>query len=222
MATDTNVKSLVLNRMTKAQYDAATKSTTELYLVPDSSKPIYYGTCSTAAGTAAKVVVCEGFVLETGATVRVKFTNANSHNGTATLNVNSTGAKNITRAGGTTSRYWWTANEVVDFVYNGTTWDMVDKGAASTTYYGLTRLSDSTSSTSTSLAATANAVKKAYDLANGKQDPLTAGTGIQIQNNVISTTTQPFQYQVISEDNYQALIDAGTVDENTLYFIKES
>ena len=72
----------------------------------------------TAAGTAAKVVVCEGFVLETGATVRVKFTNANSYNGTATLNVNSTGAKNITRAGGTTSRYWWTANEVVDFVYN--------------------------------------------------------------------------------------------------------
>lgn len=222
MATDTNVSTLVLNRMTKAQYDAATKSTTELYLVPDSSKPIYYGTCSTSAGTAAKVVTCAGFVLETGAMVRVKFSKANSFNGTATLNVNSTGAININRAGGTTSRYWWTANEVVDFVYNGSTWNMVNKGVADTTYYGLTKLSDSTSSTSTSLAATANAVKKAYDLANGKQDPLTAGTGIQIQNNVISTTTQPFQYQVLSEDNYQALIDANTVDPDTLYFIKES
>lgn len=36
MATDTNVTSLVINKMTKAQYDAlSTKSDTELYLVPD-------------------------------------------------------------------------------------------------------------------------------------------------------------------------------------------
>lgn len=40
--------------------------------------------------------------------------------------------------------------------------------AASTSAAGIVQLSDSTSSTSTSLAATANAVKTTYDLANGK------------------------------------------------------
>lgn len=44
--------------------------------------------------------------------------------------------------------------------------------AASTSAYGVTKLSDATNSTSTALAATANAVKKAYDLAN------TANTGL--------------------------------------------
>lgn len=47
---------------------------------------------------------------------------------------------------------------------NGTTTDVV--GAASTSKYGITKLSSSTSSTSTSLAATPSAVKTAYDLAN--------------------------------------------------------
>jgi hypothetical protein len=45
--------------------------------------------------------------------------------------------------------------------------------AASTSAYGVTKLSDATNSTSTTLAATANAVKKAYDLAN------TANTGLE-------------------------------------------
>lgn len=44
---------------------------------------------------------------------------------------------------------------------------------ASTSAQGVVQLSDATNSTSTTLAATANAVKKAYDLANGK----TANTG---------------------------------------------
>lgn len=54
--------------------------------------------------------------------------------------------------------------------------------AASTSAYGVTKLSSSTSSTSTSLAATASAVKSAYDLANGKQDKLTSGTNIKTIN----------------------------------------
>lgn len=60
--------------------------------------------------------------------------------------------------------------------------------AATTGRYGVTQLSSATNSSSTSLAATASAVKAAYDLANGKQDPLTAGTGIDITNGVISAT----------------------------------
>lgn len=157
----------------------------------------YYGTCETAAGTQAKVVTCSGFKLETGARITVKFTNAQTYNGTATLNVNSTGDINICRVGTTTTtRYYWTAGEVVDFVYDGTNYVMQGKGTATTTYYGLTKLSNSTSSTSTSLAATANAVKTAYDLANtantqattnataitNKQDTLVSGTNIKTIN----------------------------------------
>lgn len=55
--------------------------------------------------------------------------------------------------------------------------------AASTSAYGVTKLSTSTSSTSTSLAATPSAVKSAYDLANGKQDALVSGTNIKTINN---------------------------------------
>jgi hypothetical protein len=54
--------------------------------------------------------------------------------------------------------------------------------AATTSRYGVTKLSSSTSSTSTSLAATASAVKSVYDLAYKKQDKLTSGTNIKTIN----------------------------------------
>lgn len=54
--------------------------------------------------------------------------------------------------------------------------------SATTSKYGVTKLSSSTSSTSTTLAATASAVKAAYDLANKKQDKLTSGTNIKTIN----------------------------------------
>lgn len=115
----------------------------------------YYGTCTTSASTQAKVVTCSGFKLETGAKISVKFTNAQTYNGTATLNVNSTGAKNITRVGTTTTtRYYWSAGEVIDFVYDGTNYIMEGKGTATTTYYGVTKLATSAVSTSTSTALT--------------------------------------------------------------------
>lgn len=125
--------------------------------------PFYYGTCSTAAATVAKVVTCSGFVLETGATIVVKFTNYNTGS-SATLNVNSTGAKSIKMYVTTaTNTYMWRSGEAVLFVYDGSYWQMVGMGTATTTYYGLTKLSSSTSSTSTTVAATASAVKAAYD-----------------------------------------------------------
>ena len=85
-----------------------------------------YGTCSTAAGTAAKVVTCADFDgLETGVTIRVKFTYSNTA-ANATMNVNSTGAKNLCRYGttrvGTTTRASWQAGAVVSFTYDGTSW----------------------------------------------------------------------------------------------------
>lgn len=53
---------------------------------------------------------------------------------------------------------------------------------ASTSAKGVVQLSSATNSTSTSLAATASAVKSAYDLANRKQSPATTLAGYGITN----------------------------------------
>lgn len=87
-------------------------------------KSTHYATCSTATGTAAKTATVQNgtFTLETGVKVSVKFTYANSV-ASATLNVNSTGAKAIQFAGAAlASTQYWAANQVVDFVYDGTYW----------------------------------------------------------------------------------------------------
>lgn len=144
---------------------------------------IYYATCDTAAATAAKVATTTNgdFVLQTGAMVRVKFTNADTYNGTSTLNVDSTNAINIVRVGTTVkARYYWLAGEVVDFVYDGTNFVMLEGGIATTTYYGITKLSSSISSTSTALAATPSAVKQAYDLAAAAAPAATTLAGYNI------------------------------------------
>lgn len=146
----------------------------------------WYGVCPTGATTQAKIVTTTtgDFTLEIGNMVRVKFNNAQTYNGGITLNVDGTGAKSAMRNGTTaTTRYFYLAGEVVDFVYDGTYFIAVNEGIATTTYYGVTKLSNSTASTSTSLAATANSVKLAYDLANSKSvvsvsQTLTSGTEI--------------------------------------------
>ena len=87
-------------------------------------KSTHYATCGTAAATAAKVATIQNgsFTLETGVKVSVKFSYSNSA-ASATLNVNSTGAKAIQFAGAAlASTQYWAANQVVDFVYDGTYW----------------------------------------------------------------------------------------------------
>ena len=89
-------------------------------------RPNYYGVCKTAAGTAAKTVTIDGFKLEVGAMVIVKFDNANSAT-SPTLNVSGTGAKPMYRYGttalgtGTTTTGWY-ADSVQLLVYDGTGW----------------------------------------------------------------------------------------------------
>lgn len=117
---------------------------------------IYYGECSTSASSSGKTVTISGITaLTTGLCIRVKFANAQSYDGTPTLNLNSLGAKNI-RSRGTTNaaKYEWLAGEVIDFVYDGSGWLMVNGGIATTTYYGYTKLATSATSTSTALALT--------------------------------------------------------------------
>ena len=89
-----------------------------------------YGTCSTAANTAEKAVTMSDFTsLVDGVTIKVAFTNSNTA-ANPTLNVNSTGAKNIYRYGttrpGTTAETSWEAGSVLSFTYDGNSWMMND------------------------------------------------------------------------------------------------
>ena len=90
----------------------------------------FYATSSTGASTTAKVAtVSRGtFSLVAGAKVTVKFTYSNTASA-PTLNVSSTGAKNIKYIASdgtvTTPTTWWGAGEVVTFVYDGTQWLMM-------------------------------------------------------------------------------------------------
>lgn len=136
------------------------------------AKESWYGTCSTSYSMSAKVVTTTDgdFTLKAGHRVKVKFTNYNTTS-SPTLNVDSTGAKYIKQYGTVAPlTYTWYSGEVVDFVYDGTYFIIADGGVASTTYYGPTKLSSSTSSTSNTLAATPYAVKQAYDHATDAED----------------------------------------------------
>ncbi len=101
----------------------------------------FYGTCTTAANTAAKIVKLadatpDSATLITGMLLAVKFTNANSvANPTLTIqwNANTTNliaAKPImvygSTAAGTASGTAWRAGAVILFIYDGTNWVITD------------------------------------------------------------------------------------------------
>lgn len=92
-----------------------------------------YGSCSTAAGTAAKTVDLDNFSLETGARVAVKFTVTNTAS-SPTLNVDGTGAKAIYYNGAAITAGYLKANKTYEFIYNGTQWDLIGDVDTNTTY----------------------------------------------------------------------------------------
>lgn len=89
-----------------------------------------YGTCSTAATTANKVVTCADFnALIPGVTIHVKFTYGNSAE-SATINVNSTGQKPLCKYGstqvGSATGDAWSAGAILSLTYDGTSWVIND------------------------------------------------------------------------------------------------
>ena len=95
-----------------------------------------FGTCSTAAGVAAKAndQTISGFALKVGATVSLLMSKANSVNA-PTLNINGTGAKPIVIADGTpldadnSAVVGWVDDSLITFVYDGTNWRIDDSAA---------------------------------------------------------------------------------------------
>lgn len=102
--------------------------------LPDNSsynikaKKLFYAECSTAVNVVAKVISCDGFVLEPGAIIAIRFTSTTTTaptSGNITLNINGTGAKNIVpKENNVIYSYAWawyfSNNRTWLFVYNGT------------------------------------------------------------------------------------------------------
>ena len=138
----------------------------------------YFGVCETAAATQVKVVSCPGFELKTGSRIAVQFTYGNSAS-QPKLNVNGTGDKFICSTDGmSVIADIWRDKETVDFVYDGSWWIAIGCLYATTAYYGLTKLSSSISSSSTTLAANSYAVKRAYDRSSWTSISLTNALAI--------------------------------------------
>lgn len=85
-----------------------------------------YGTCSTAAGTVAKIVTVNNnsFALVEGVIVTVKFTATNTA-ANPTLNVNSTSAKPIYYKGAAIQAGLLQANKIYTLIYNGTQYQII-------------------------------------------------------------------------------------------------
>lgn len=82
----------------------------------------FIGTCSTDEATAAKTVTgVTGFALASGACIAVTFTNANTA-ASPTLDVDTTGDKSIMLNG--VAYAYWVAGATVQFVYDGTSWQV--------------------------------------------------------------------------------------------------
>ena len=90
---------------------------------------MWYGTSSTSANTAEKIVTCPGFTLTTGAKISVHFSTANRVTGRIQLNVNGTGAINVlvndqySNVGGSCT---WDPGQDILFTYDGANWRSVN------------------------------------------------------------------------------------------------
>ena len=145
-------------------------------------------------------------IQKNGSTVKTFTANASS-NVTANITV-PTKTSDLTNDAGYTTN----TGTITKVQANGT--DVASSGtanipAATTSAYGVTKLSSSTSSTSTALAATPSAVKDAYDLASGKAT-------------ITMTTTDPGEGSALAANNFVAvyggdpiILDYSTSEVNT-------
>lgn len=133
--------------------------------------PTAYGTCATAAATAAKVVTASDWVLRAGAIIVIKFTYTNTASN-PTLNVNSTGAKSIwyNTAVLTTASlgYAGTANRPMAFMYDGTNYVFIGWSVDNnTTYSALTDANLKAGTETTARLVTAKLLADNYKISGG-------------------------------------------------------
>ena len=111
----------------------ATKRTIDGVSFDGSANIHHYGTCSTAADTAAKTVALANFVLATGAIAFIRFTVTNTAS-SPTLNINATGAKAIRYRNAGINASHLAADRTYCFIYDGSYYQLVGDIDTNTTY----------------------------------------------------------------------------------------
>ena len=106
----------------------------------------WYGVCSTLSTTQNKTVSITGFTsadLVEGVQVTVRFAYTQEYNGLPTLNVSSTGAKQIYYGSWYNAGVGeWAGGDIITFAYFNNHWFIVDGEHAGTNIYGKTKLSN--------------------------------------------------------------------------------
>lgn len=165
-------------KFTDTTYSAATTSKEGLMSAADKTKSeatnIAYGTCSTDAATAAKVIAVSNnanWKLAAGSTITILFDETNTADN-PTLNVNGTGAKNIFYGSSqiTTANlgYAGTASRPMTFMYDGTQYRFIGWGYDSNTTYTNVKLGHGYTTCSTAAATTAKTASlSGYTLVTG-------------------------------------------------------
>lgn len=185
--------------------------------VYNNSAMIAYGTCATAAATAAKEIVINdpSWTLKVGNIIAVKFTNTNSASN-CTFNVNGTGAKqvwyNTGVQTGTSSSYFGYANRTALYIYDGTYWVLF--------YYGYDANDNSYDRTMLNYERRyAGTAIPPYHLVmvdvDGRLQPITptSGTGTSHVANTVAVRPDRIYY-VNASGTYAA---GAVVGDNTLY-----
>lgn len=151
-----------------------------------SSTSVIGGTCNTAANTAGKTVTISNYTLKAGDLIAIKYTSGNTAN-SATLNINSTGVKNILLGGqqptGTsgTGGHYIGPNGVVVYYYDGSSYHQLGSNDITDADTNTGEANTATSLGGTSIVGN----KVGVDL---KFKGLTAGNGIELVNNTNDIT----------------------------------
>ena len=100
-------------------------------VTPSRGANTWYGTSNTGATTQAKTSTIDNFVLTKGAVVYITFSTANTYTSAKlTLNINSTGAKDVyynNAVTSSTNTLLWNVGETLIFIYSGSYWYYVGK-----------------------------------------------------------------------------------------------
>ena len=187
---------------------------------------VFYGTCSTAAGTVAKVVECADFTadnLKAGAIIIVTFTATNSGAvASLTMNVNSTGAKPIKyinngTLGNLTSAGYIKAGTEYPFYYDGANW--VVWFNVNTTYSALSEADMHTGTATTARLITAQRLKQAVQYhapvtsVNGNTGAVTISMPTmtsELSNDGDDGTSAFATYQYLTTEGYITAVDLAT------------
>ena len=168
-------------------YSAATTSAAGLMSAADKAKldntNVSYGTCSTAADVAAKVVNLSGnanWKLAVGSIIMVSFTNSNTASN-VTLNVNNTGAYpiwyNASEYTSNGNAYTGYAGRVTTYMFNGTHWVWVSNS------YDANTQSNTNSTDTSSKIYLVGATSQGSNKTTYSHDTVYAGTDGHVYSN---------------------------------------